>query len=260
MEPVLVSLESGVLRVTLNRPDKLNAFNADLHQGLAAAMTRAETEAAVRCVLITGAGRGFCSGADLTQRDMKSASELDMGAGLDTHYNPLIRRMRALPKPIVCAVNGVAAGAGANFALACDIVVAARSASFIQAFVKIGLVPDCGGSYFLPRLAGTQRAMALAMTGERLSAEDAERFGLIWKVVDDNALGDVAAKIAENLAAGPTRSLGLIKKAIYDSAGNSLAAQLDLERDLQREVGRGTDFREGVTAFLEKRKPSFTGG
>jgi len=260
MEPVLVSLESGVLRVTLNRPDKLNAFNADLHKGLAAAMTRAENEAAVRCVLITGAGRGFCSGADLTQRDMKSEAQLDMGAGLEAHYNPLVKRMRALPKPIVCAVNGVAAGAGANFALACDIVVAARSASFIQAFVKIGLVPDCGGSYFLPRLAGTQRAMALAMTGERLSAEDAERFGLIWKVVDDGALEDVAAKIAENLAAGPTRSLGLIKKAIYDSAGNSLAAQLDLERDLQREVGRGTDFREGVTAFLEKRKPSFTGG
>jgi 2-(1,2-epoxy-1,2-dihydrophenyl)acetyl-CoA isomerase len=260
MEPVLVSLEAGVLRVTLNRPDKLNAFNADLHQGLAAAMARAETEAAVRCVLITGAGRGFCSGADLTARDMKSPTPLDMGAGLDAHYNPLIKRMRALPKPIVCAVNGVAAGAGANFALACDIVIAARSASFIQAFVKIGLVPDCGGSYFLPRLAGTQRAMALAMTGERLSAEDAERYGLIWKVVDDGALEDVAAKIAENLAAGPTRSLGLIKKAIYDSAGNSLAAQLDLERDLQREVGRGTDFREGVTAFLEKRKPSFTGG
>src|SRR5688500_1369325 len=264
MEPVLVSLDSkelpGVLRVTLNRPDKLNAFNADLHKGLANAMTRAETEAAVRCVLITGAGRGFCSGADLTSRDMKSEAAMDLGSGLDTHYNPLVKRMRALPKPIVCAVNGVAAGAGANFALACDIVIAARSASFIQAFVKIGLVPDCGGSYFLPRLAGTQRAMALAMTGERLSAEDAERFGLIWKCVDDGALEDVASKIAENLAAGPTRSLGLIKKAIYDSAGNSLATQLDLERDLQREVGRGTDYREGVTAFLEKRKPSFTGG
>ena len=263
MEPVLVSLEAahlpGVLRITLNRPDKLNAFNPAVHKGLADAMTRAETDAAVRCLLITGAGRGFCAGQDLTERDMK-ASAIDLGEGLDARYNPLVRRMRALPKPIVCAVNGVAAGAGANFALACDIVLAARSASFIQAFVKIGLVPDCGGSYFLPRLAGTQRAMALAMTGERLPAEDAERFGLIWKVVDDDALMDVAMKIAANLAAGPTRSLGLIKKAIYDSAGNSLAAQLDLERDLQREVGRGTDFREGVTAFLEKRKPSFTGG
>ena len=260
MEPVLVSLDSGVLRVTLNRPDKLNAFNADLHKGLADAMTRAESEAAVRCVLITGAGRGFCSGADLATRDMKSPSAHDMGAGLDTLYNPLIRRMRSLPKPIVCAVNGVAAGAGANFALACDIVLAARSASFIQAFVKIGLVPDCGGSYFLPRLAGMQRAMALAMTGERLSAEDAERYGIVWKTVDDDKLMAEATKLAENLAAGPTRSLGLIKQAMYASAGNTLSAQLDLERDLQREVGKGTDYREGVTAFLEKRKPKFTGG
>ena len=184
MEPVLVSLEAGVLRITLNRPDKLNAFNPAIHEALAGAMTRAETDAAVRCLLITGAGRGFCAGQDLTERDMKAAA-IDLGAGLDTKYNPLVKRMRALPKPIVCAVNGVAAGAGANFALACDIVLAARSASFIQAFVKIGLVPDCGGSYFLPRLAGTQRAMALAMTGERLSAEDAERWGLIWKCVDD---------------------------------------------------------------------------
>jgi 2-(1,2-epoxy-1,2-dihydrophenyl)acetyl-CoA isomerase len=259
MEPVLISLDAGVLRVTLNRPEKLNAFNVEVHKGLAGAMTRAETDAAVRCVLVTGAGRGFCAGADLTTRDMKSAAALDLGAMLDAHYNPLVKRMRALPKPIVCAVNGVAAGAGANFALACDIVLAARSASFIQAFVKIGLVPDCGGSYFLPRLAGTQRAMALAMTGERLSAEDAERWGIIWKCVDDAALMDEALNISKHLAAGPTRSLGLIKKAIYDSAGNSLAAQLDLERDLQREVGRGKDYREGVTAFLEKRKPAFTG-
>ena len=259
MEPVLVSLDAGVLRITLNRPDKLNAFTPAVHQGLAAAMTRAETEAAVRCVLITGAGRGFCAGQDLTERDMKSAAPIDLGGGLETWYNPLVRRMRALPKPIVCAVNGVAAGAGANFALACDIVFAARSASFIQAFVKIGLVPDCGGSYFLPRLAGTQRAMALAMTGDRLSAEDAERFGVIWKCVDDAQLGPEADKFARALASGPTRSLGLIKKAMYASAGNTLDAQLDLERDLQREVGKGEDYREGVSAFLEKRKPRFTG-
>jgi 2-(1,2-epoxy-1,2-dihydrophenyl)acetyl-CoA isomerase len=156
-------------------------------------------------------------------------------------------------------VNGVAAGAGANFALACDLVIAARSASFIQAFVKIGLVPDCGGSFFLPRLAGTQRAMALAMTGDRLSAEDAERWGLIWKCFDDSVFMSESEKIARALASGPTKSLGLIKKAMYASAGNTLAAQLDLERDLQREIGRGKDYREGVAAFLEKRKPNFTG-
>lgn len=259
MEPVLVSLDAGVLRITLNRPEKLNAFNPDLHQGLAAAMAHAETESAVRCVLITGAGRGFCAGADLTQRDLKSGAPVDLGAGLDAWYNPLVKRMRALPKPIVCAVNGVAAGAGANFALACDIVFAARSASFIQAFIKIGLVPDCGGTYFLPRLAGMQRAMALAMTGDRLSAEDAERFGLIWKCVDDAQLAPETERLTRALASGPTRSLGLVKKALYDSEGNSLAAQLDLERDLQREVGKGSDYREGVSAFLEKRKPAFKG-
>jgi 2-(1,2-epoxy-1,2-dihydrophenyl)acetyl-CoA isomerase len=190
---------------------------------------------------------------------MKSAEAIDLGGGLEAWYNPLVKRMRALEKPIVCAVNGVAAGAGANFALACDIVLAARSASFIQAFVKIGLVPDCGGSYFLPRLTGTQRAMALAMTGERISAEDAERYGLIWKTVDDDKLMAHAEALAADLAAGPTRSLGLIKQAIYASADNTLAAQLDLERDLQREIGRGSDYREGVAAFLEKRKPRFTG-
>jgi 2-(1,2-epoxy-1,2-dihydrophenyl)acetyl-CoA isomerase len=257
MEPVLVSLDAAVLRVTLNRPEKLNAFNPALHQGLAAAMTRAESESAVRCVLITGAGRGFCAGADLTQRDMKSGAPIDLGAGLEAWYNPLVKRMRALPKPIVCAVNGVAAGAGANFALACDIVFAARSASFIQAFIKIGLVPDCGGTYFLPRLAGMQRAMALAMTGDRLSAEDAERFGVIWKCVDDAQLGPETERFTQALANGPTRSLGLVKKALYDSENNSLAVQLDLERDLQREVGKGSDYREGVSAFLEKRKPAF---
>ena len=258
MEPVLVSLDAGVLCVTLNRPDSLNAFTAAMHAGLAAAMTRAESEAAVRCVLITGAGRGFCAGQDLSERDMNAAA-IDLGAGLDTRYNPLVKRMRALEKPIVCAVNGVAAGAGANFALACDLVVAARSASFIQAFVKIGLVTDCGGSYFLPRLAGTQRAMALALTGDRLSAEDAERWGLIWKCIDDAQLKAESEKLARQLAGGPTKSLGLIKKAMYASAGNTLAAQLDLERDLQREIGKGRDYREGVAAFLEKRKPRFTG-
>lgn len=259
MEPVLVSLDAGVLRITLNRPDKLNAFNPAIHKGLADAMARAETDAAVRCLLVTGSGRGFCAGQDLQEREVNSSAPLDLGAGLEAWYNPLVRRMRALEKPIVCAVNGVAAGAGANFALACDIVLAARSATFIQAFVKIGLVPDCGGSYFLPRLAGTQRAMALAMTGERVSAADAERWGLIWKCVDDSQLDEAADALARDLASGPTRALGLIKKAIYSSADNDLDAQLDLERDLQREIGKGTDCREGIAAFLQKRKPAFTG-
>jgi 2-(1,2-epoxy-1,2-dihydrophenyl)acetyl-CoA isomerase len=257
-ENILVDISQGIATVTVNRPKVMNALNEQTLTELAQAFDTLEADAAVRCVLITGAGRGFCAGQDLSERDM-SATDIDMGAGLDTRYNPLVRRMRALRKPIVCAVNGVAAGAGANFALACDIVIAARSASFIQAFVKIGLVPDCGGSYFLPRLAGTQRAMALAMTGDRLAAEDAERWGLIWKCVDDAQLKAEAEKLSLQLASGPTQSLGLIKKAIYDSADNDLAAQLDLERDLQREVGKGKDYREGVKAFLEKRKPTFTG-
>jgi len=259
METVLLALDSGVLRITLNRPDRLNAFNPALHQGLAGALAQAESDSSIRCLLVTGSGRGFCAGQDLTERDMKSVEAVDLGGGLEAWYNPLIKRMRALEKPIVCAVNGVAAGAGANFALACDIVLAARSASFIQAFVKIGLVPDCGGTYFLPRLAGTQRAMALAMTGDRLGADEAERMGLVWKVVDDDKLMDEATRLARSLAAGPTRSLGLIKRGIYASAGNTLAAQLDLERELQREVGKGTDYREGIAAFLEKRTPAFKG-
>lgn len=258
MEPLLVSLDAGVLRLTLNRPDKLNAFTVAMTQALVAAFARAETDRAVRCVLVTGAGRGFCAGQDLTERDM-SAQEIDLGDGLEARYNPLLRRMRALEKPVVCAVNGVAAGGGANFALACDLVLAARSASFLQAFVRIGIVPDCGGSYFLPRLAGTQRAMALAMTGEPLPAEEAERWGLIWKCVDDADLKGASERLAARLASGPTRALGLAKRAIYASAGNSFAAQLDLERQLQREIGASRDYREGVAAFLEKRQPAFTG-
>jgi 2-(1,2-epoxy-1,2-dihydrophenyl)acetyl-CoA isomerase len=255
---MLVSTEGGVMTITLSRPEKLNAFVAEMHGLLREAMTRAESDASIRALLVTGAGRGFCAGQDLSERDM-SDPKLDLGGGLDANYNPFIRRMRALPKPVIAAVNGVAAGAGANVALACDLVLAARSASFLQAFSKIALVPDCGGTYWLPRLAGLQRAMGMALLAERVSAEDAERWGLVWKVVDDAKLMDEANALARALAAGPTHTYGMIKKALYASMGNTLGEQLDLERDFQREVGRHGDYREGVAAFLEKRKPAFTG-
>jgi 2-(1,2-epoxy-1,2-dihydrophenyl)acetyl-CoA isomerase len=258
MPPVLVSTADGVMTLTLNRPDKLNAFVAAMHEVLREAITQAEQDAAIRALLITGAGRGFCSGQDLAERDMNDPN-LDLGGGLDKNYNPFIRRLRALPKPVIAAVNGVAAGAGANLALACDLVLAARSASFIQAFSKIALVPDCGGTWWLPRLAGLQRAMGMALLAGKVSAEDAERWGLVWKVVDDANLMDEAHALARTLATGPTHTYGMIKHALYASGGNTLDAQLDLERDYQREVGRHTDYREGVAAFLDKRKPKFTG-
>ena len=259
-ETVLVSLEAGVLTLTLNRPDKLNSFNEAMHLALRAGFQRAADDPAVRAVLLTGSGRGFCAGQDLGDRDpRKSGGAPDLGATLETFYNPTLRLIRALEKPVVCAVNGVAAGAGANVAFACDIVLAARSAKFIQAFAKIGLVPDAGGSWSLARILGEPRAKALALLAEPLEAETAASWGLIWKAVDDVALLDEAKVIATRLAAGPTRGLGLTKRAIQAAATNSLDAQLDLERDLQREAGRTADYAEGVTAFLEKRKPGFTG-
>jgi 2-(1,2-epoxy-1,2-dihydrophenyl)acetyl-CoA isomerase len=259
-QSILVALDEGVQRITLNRPDKLNSFNPEMHARLREALAQAERDASIRALLITGAGRGFCAGQDLAERKFgPGAPPVDLGASLDENYNPLVRRLRALAKPVVCAVNGVAAGAGANFALACDIVLAARSASFVQAFAKIGLLPDSGGTWFLPRLVGTARAMGLALLAEKVSAEDAERIGLIWKCVDDDRLAGEAQALARRLAAGPTKGYGLVKRALHASLANDLDRQLDLERDLQREAGLSEDYREGVTAFKEKRVPQFKG-
>ncbi|MFG1346231.1 2-(1,2-epoxy-1,2-dihydrophenyl)acetyl-CoA isomerase PaaG [Xanthobacter autotrophicus DSM 431] len=258
MEPsLIVAYHEGWTELTLNRPDRLNAFNEDLHRQLAAALDRTADDAC-RAVLLTGAGRGFCAGQDLGDR-VQSDAPPDLGATIEAFYNPLVRRIRALRKPVVCAVNGVAAGAGANLALACDIVLAARSAKFIQAFSKIGLVPDSGGTFFLPRLIGDARARALAFLAEPLGAEKAEAWGLIWKAVDDASLMDEARALTTHLARQPTQGLALTKAALNASAGNTLDAQLDFERDAQREAGRTPDYREGVRAFMEKRQPTFTG-
>ena len=259
-EPVLSELSDGVLEITLNRPDKLNAFDEAMHIGLRAAFDRANTDKDVRAVLLTGAGRGFCSGQDLGKRDPRTwDGPPNLGRTLDTYYNPLIRRIRGLDKPVICAVNGVAAGAGANLALACDIVLAARSARFIEAFAKIGLVPDAGGTWLLPHLVGEARAKALALTGEPLGAEQAEAWGMIWKVTEDGELMDEARALAAKMAGGPTLGLGLTKRLMQGAAGRSLDAQLDAERDAQAKAGRSADYAEGVTAFLEKRKPAFRG-
>ena len=257
---ILAVVADGVQTITLNRPDKLNSFNPEMHAALRAALNEAVHSEDIRCVLLTGAGRGFCAGQDLSEREMKAGdAPRDLSTTIEAYYNPLVKAMRALPKPIVCAVNGVAAGAGANIALACDIVLAARSASFLQAFARIGLIPDSGGTWFLPHLAGTARAMGLAMLAEKLPAEDAARIGLIWKVVEDAELAHEAGALCRQLAAQPTVALGLMKQAIYAAVNNTLEEQLALEAKLQREAGWSDDYREGVAAFLEKRKPRFKG-
>lgn len=257
---ILSEVEQGVMTITLNRPDRLNSFNDLMHQQLAACLTQAERDENVRCLLITGAGRGFCAGQDLNDRNVDpSGPAPDLGLSVERFYNPLVRRLAALPKPVIAAVNGVATGAGATLALGCDIVLAARSANFVMAFSKLGLVPDCGGSWFLPRVAGRARAMGLALLGEKLSAEQAAQWGMIWQLVEDAELADTSRQLARHLATQPTFGLGLIKKALQASETNGLDAQLDLERDYQRLAGRSDDYREGVSAFLAKRPPQFSG-
>jgi 2-(1,2-epoxy-1,2-dihydrophenyl)acetyl-CoA isomerase len=257
--PVLIDRRPGYRVITLNRPQRLNAFTEAMHQALAAAVAEAEQDDTCRALLLTGTGRAFSSGQDLNERINASGDVVVPGAALEKYYNPLVRKLRSLPFPVVCAVNGMAAGAGCNVALACDIVLAARSATFLQAFARLGLVPDAGGTWLLPRLVGQARARGLALLAEPLSADKAEEWGLIWKAVDDAVLMAEAEKLCVHFSTAPTFGLGLIKRALDVSEDNDLKTQLDRERHLQREAGSHPDYAEGVRAFLEKRKPVFTG-
>jgi len=258
-DTILFEEEGAAATITLNRPDKLNSFNTRMHEELADALDRVERGNA-RSLLVTGAGRGFCAGQDLGDRTVtEGEATVDLGATIERYYNPLVRRIAALPLPVICAVNGVAAGAGANFALACDIVIAAKSAKFMEPFCRIGLVPDTGGTWSLPRLIGHARAAGMMLTGETVDAETAAAWGLIWKVVDDDALAGEARKLAESFAELPTAAIAKTKQALQASAANTFDEQLELERNLQREAGYSEDYKEGVAAFLEKRKPNFKG-
>ena len=256
---VLVQRESGYRVLTLNRPDRLNAFNDAMHEALRDAIDQAEADEDCRAVLITGAGRAFCSGQDLNDRLLKPGEKPVPRESLEKYYNPLVKRLRTLPFPVVAAVNGVAAGAGANIALACDIVIAARSATFTQSFARIGLIPDSGGTYILPRLIGEARARALMLTAQPVPAAQAADWGMIWRCVDDDQLLPEATALCAQFATAPTHGLALIKRALDASATNTLDKQLDLERDLQREAVMSPDYAEGVRAFMEKRKPKFHG-
>lgn len=249
----------GYRILALNRPEKLNSFNEDLHRALKASIDDADADTSCRALILTGEGRGFCAGQDLGDRSEAMKAGGPITSTLEAHYNPLVRRIRSLRMPVICAVNGIAAGAGANLALGCDIVVAARSAKFLQAFAKIGLIPDAGGTSVLPRLAGPARARGLALLAEPISAEQAEAWGMIWKVVDDAQLMPEVIAMATRLASGPTHAFATIKRALDRAETNTLDQQLDLERDLQGELLNQHDFKEGVAAFFEKRAPKFRG-
>ena len=257
MSSILYNLEGGVGHITFNRPDKYNAFNREMALALQDQLDECAADKSVRCLVLTGQGKAFCSGQDL--KEVTDANGPSLPSIVLHHYNPIIERIRRIEKPVVAAVNGVAAGAGANIALACDIVVATKSASFIQAFSMIGLIPDSGGTYFLPRLIGFQKATALAMLGDKVSAEEAERLGMIYKFVDDDQFTEEYNKLAARLAAMPTRGLGLTKRAFNFALTNDLAGQLEIELMLQTEAGESDDYKEGVAAFLEKRRPQFKG-
>jgi 2-(1,2-epoxy-1,2-dihydrophenyl)acetyl-CoA isomerase len=259
-ETIEYNLDEGVAVLRLNRPETLNSFNTQMHAEVRSALGVARRDKAVRCLLITGNGRGFCAGQDLNDRAVAPGGDaVDLGESVEQNYNPLIRAIAALELPVICAVNGVAAGAGASIALACDIVLAARSASFVQAFAKIGVIPDSGGTWHLPQALGLPRAKALALLGEKLSAEKAEQWGLIWKCLDDDKLQDEALAMARHLATQPTRALARIKQAMNRALSSPLDEQLELEKGFMRELGYSHDYQEGVAAFKEKRKPEFRG-
>ena len=254
------SIDEGLAILILNRPDRLNSFTAEMHQEVKQVFKTIKRDNSVRCLMITGNGRGFCAGQDLGDRSVSAADEApDLSASIEQNYNPMIRTITGLKMPVICAVNGVAAGAGANIALACDLVLAAKSASFIQSFNKLGLVPDSGGTWILPKLVGQARAMSLCLLGTKVSADDALNMGMISQVLDDDELLDAATKLGQQLAKAPTMGLALIKRAIHASAENTFDQQLDLERDLQGIAGRSDDYREGVAAFMEKREPNYKG-
>jgi len=262
-QTILFAVTDGIARLTLNRPERLNSFNTVMHaevRDALATLTDASGAPTARVLVLSGAGRGFCAGQDLADRAVAPAgATVDLGDSIEQYYKPLILTLRTLPLPVIAAVNGVAAGAGANIALACDLVIAARSASFLQAFAKLGLVPDSGGTWFLPRLVGNARALGLALLGEKLGAEQAAEWGLIWRCVEDAELTNVVDTLAGQLAAAATRGLARTKQAIYGSWSQSLEQQLDTERDYQRELGFTADYAEGVAAFTAKRAPRFSG-